>query len=169
MDGSAIAPEGSTSTMARMRWYTINESATRAGVSAGAVREARRLGRFPSARRGAAVGARDAPWLIREDELDAAGFGPKAPVDSEEGDEAPIFLEQRLVEIRAELRCVRALVAQSVVTADEHELVVRSGLEELAELVASVELRVAAFGSGRDRQSWFGTLRRRLLRSVGVR
>lgn len=53
---------------------TIGAAAQRAGVSTSVIRQARVDGRFPAARRGPAVGRREAPWLISSEDLDAAGF-----------------------------------------------------------------------------------------------
>ncbi|MDP2292207.1 MAG: hypothetical protein Q8M22_13540 [Actinomycetota bacterium] len=78
-----------------MIWLTIGDAATRAGVSGSQIRQARVDGRFPSARRGPAVGRREAPWLISTDDLDAAGFLPASVRGAPNARGRP-YLEQQI-------------------------------------------------------------------------
>jgi hypothetical protein len=154
-----------------MQWFTINEAAVRAGVGEGTIRKARRLGKFPSAKEGEARGARDAPWLIPEADLDAAGFAPKAAtevvesIEDDDDSEGPVFIEQRLVEMRSELRSISAMTRQSATRSDSHQSEVLIALTDLSGRLASVERCVNAIAPQRGRSSWWRALARVLART----
>jgi len=98
--------------------FTISQAAARAGVSESTIRAARSAGLFETARQEEAKGNRSPRWLIRGDELDAAGFTPVA-LEKPDPSTGPIYIEQRLVQLASRVgHVIDVLAAQDAMLAE---------------------------------------------------